>query len=176
MENLFDNKNFKSRFNNAREITNGLRSEGIMVLKPLEKGPPEHIHLLQTEFFEVIEGELIVKENGQDYTLKSGNRKEIIKGQKHTYFNATTENVTVKFGYEPALNIQFMLDIMEKGEAKNGGNWNKFPILETGYLLYNLRKEYRLANIPFWFQNIVFGILSTIAKLTGVSKKIELPE
>lgn len=171
-----DKNMFSSRFNNARELTNGQKSEGILTLEPFEKGPPEHIHINQTEYFEVMSGELIVKVKGESIKLKIGDRTEIANGDRHTYFNESNKKVVAKFGYEPALNIQWMLDTLEQGDSKNGGNWNKIPILETGFILFNLRKEYRLANLPFWLQDILFGTLSKIADLIGVSKKIDLPK
>jgi mannose-6-phosphate isomerase-like protein (cupin superfamily) len=176
MENTLSNKAFVSRFTNAEQLTNGQKSEGLLTLKPLEKGPPEHIHTQQLEFFEVVSGALTVKVNGIDFLLKNGERIEIKKGDKHTYFNATNEAVVSKFGYEPALNIQFLLDSFDSGDSKNGGNWSKFPLLETGFLLYHFRHQYRLANLPFWLQDFVFGTLSKIAKWTKMSDKITLPQ
>jgi quercetin dioxygenase-like cupin family protein len=166
---------FKSRFTNARELTNGLKSEGLLTLEPLEQGPPEHIHLKQMEYFEVLTGALVVSVNGENKKLKVGERLEIQKGIKHTYFNETSEPMTAKFGYEPALNIEWLIDTMDSGERKNGGDWHKIPLLEQGFVLYYLREEYRLANLPFWLQDIVFGLLSKIAQFSGVSDKIKLP-
>ena len=167
---------FKSRFSNARELTNGQKSEGILTLEPNEEGPPEHIHTKQIEYFEVLFGELTVKIEGQYIKLKIGDRTEIKKGLRHTYFNNTNEKVQAKFGYEPALNIQWMLDTLESSDHKNGGDWNKIPILETGFVLYNLRAEYRLSKLPFWLQDILFGTLSKLAQITGISNKIKLPQ
>jgi mannose-6-phosphate isomerase-like protein (cupin superfamily) len=176
MENSSKNKVFVSRFNNTRELTNGKKSEGILTLEPFEKGPPEHIHLKQMEYFEVISGELVVKVDGKSIKLKKGDRTDIKIAEKHTYFNETNEKVVAKFGYEPALNIQWLIDTMESGDKKNGGNWSKIPILETGFVLYYLKNEYRLAKLPFWLQDFLFGILSKLAKLTKTSDKIELPK
>jgi mannose-6-phosphate isomerase-like protein (cupin superfamily) len=171
------NKNvFKSRFTNVSELTNGLKSEGLLTLEPNEKGPPVHIHMRQLEYFEVVSGELVVRIQGKNNTLKAGERIVINKAESHTYFNATNDKVTATFGYEPALNIQFLLDIFDSGDKKNGGNWNRFPILETGFVLYHFRKEYRLANLPFWLQDLVFGTLSKIAQITRIANKIDLPQ
>jgi mannose-6-phosphate isomerase-like protein (cupin superfamily) len=175
MKNETPTTTFQSRFTNARELTNGQRSEGILTLEPNEKGPPEHIHTKQLEYFEVVSGELIVRVNGEDIRLKAGERTEISKSVRHTYFNDTDQKVVAIFGYEPALNIQYLLDTMEMGDKKNGGNWNEIPIFEIGYLLYHFRDEYRLAKLPFWLQDVVFGTFSRMAKITGISDKIRLP-
>jgi quercetin dioxygenase-like cupin family protein len=174
--NMLKNSVFKSRFGNLSELTKGQKSEGIMTLEPNEIGPPEHIHTQQLEYFEVISGELTVKVDGENIKLRKGEKVDIKKAVKHTYYNETNEIVIAKFGYEPSLNIEFLLDTFDKSEKKNGGDWNKIPILEIGFLLYSFRKEYRLAKLPFWTQDIVFGVLAKIARLTKVSDKIKLPQ
>jgi mannose-6-phosphate isomerase-like protein (cupin superfamily) len=169
-------KEFKSRFTDARETTQGQKSEGFLSLEPFEKGPPEHIHTKQTEYFEVLLGELSIKLEAKIFVLKEGEKIQIEKGQAHTYFNDTNEKVEARFTYEPALNIQWMLDTLESNDKKNGGDWNRIPIFETGYILFNLRDEYRLAKLPFWLQDVFFGTISTFAKILGISKKIKFPE
>jgi quercetin dioxygenase-like cupin family protein len=176
MINTSESAVFKSRFTNARELTNGQKSEGFLSLEPFEKGPPEHIHTKQKEYFEVISGELTVQIEGKNIKLKAGEKTEILNGQRHTYFNESDKMVEAKFGYEPALHIQWMLDTLESNDAKNGGNWNKIPLFETSYVLFHLRKEYRLAALPFWVQDIIFGTLSKLYQVFGISKKIILPE
>jgi Cupin domain len=176
MQKTNENVMFKSRFTNAREISNGKLSEGFLSLEPNEKGPPEHIHLMQKEIFEVISGELTVLIEGERRKLKTGDKTEILKGQRHTYLNETDKKVEAKFGYEPALNIQWMLDTLESNDYKNGGNWNKIPLFETAFVLFHLRKEYRLAKLPFWAQDVLFGTLSKMAQMLGIKKKILLPK
>jgi hypothetical protein len=39
-----------------------------------------------------------------------------------------------------------------------------------------LRKEYRFAGMPYWLQDVIFGIGAGIAKMTGAAKKVSLPE
>lgn len=58
---------------------------------------------------------------------------------------------------------------------QNGGNWVKVPLLSTAYLMYQMRKEYRIAGMPHWLQDVLLGLLASIAKLIGVSKKYPLP-
>ena len=50
----------KLEFNDARERTRGLRSEGIVTLAPGRNGPGTHIHLGQVEGFEVLSGTMVL--------------------------------------------------------------------------------------------------------------------
>ena len=48
----------KLEFNDAREVTRGQRSEGVLTLGPGRDGPGAHIHTQQVEGFEVLSGTL----------------------------------------------------------------------------------------------------------------------
>jgi len=43
------------------------------------------------------------------------------------------------------------------------------------YIFFKMRREYRLAGIPFWLQDAIFGIGAAIARLTGSAKKVQMP-
>jgi uncharacterized cupin superfamily protein len=43
-------------------------------------------------------------------------------------------------------------------------------LLPAAHLLFRLRRQYRLASMPFWAQDLLFGVLSGVASLTGRTK------
>lgn len=166
----------KIEFNDTRERTQGKRSEGIVTLRAGKSGPPAHIHPSCEEGFEVLNGSLTLIVNGKERTLQKGESVIVQRGEKHTFKNSSqTEPVEAKFWYEPALRLEWMLQTMGEDAMKKGGDWKKVSPLPAMYIMYKLRNEHRLAGMPFWLQNILFGMGAGLAKLTGAHKKINLP-
>jgi len=167
----------KLEFNDARERSNGQRSEGIMTIAAGKKGPGAHKHTLQTEGFEVISGRMIAIVNGKEVVAQAGETILVQPGESHTFINGSaTEPLVAKFWYEPALNTEWMLQTMGEDAMKNGGDWDNMSILPALYMFYKLRHEYRFAGMPYWLQDVIFGIGAGIAKMTGAAKKVSLPE
>lgn len=166
----------KLEFNDSREKTNGQRSEGIMTIGAGRKGPPPHAHTKQVEGFEVISGQMVAIVNGKETILHAGQTILVHPDEDHTFKNASqTEELVARFWYEPALNTEWMLQTLGDEAVKNGGDWSKAGLLPTLYIMHKMRWEYRLAGMPVWVQNLMFGAGAAIAKLTGASKRIQLP-
>jgi Mannose-6-phosphate isomerase len=167
----------KLEFNDARERTNGQRSEGIMTFAPGKKGPGAHKHMLQTEGFEVISGKMVAMVNGKEVVANAGETILVLPGESHSFVNGNAdEPLVAKFWYEPALNTEWMLQTMGDDAMKNGGDWEKVSLLPAMYIMYKMRREYRLAGMPYWLQDVIFGIGAGVAKMTGAARKIQLPE
>ncbi len=167
----------KLEFNDARELTNGQRSEGIMTIGAGKNGPGAHKHMLQTEGFEVISGRMVATVNGKEVVAQAGETILVQPGESHSFVNGSaTEPLVAKFWYEPALNTEWMLQTMGEDAMKNGGDWEKMSLLPAMYIFYKLRREYRFSGMPYWLQDVIFGIGAGIAKMTGAAKKVPLPE
>jgi mannose-6-phosphate isomerase-like protein (cupin superfamily) len=167
----------KLEFNDAREQTNGQRSEGLMTIAAGKKGPGAHKHMLQTEGFEVISGQMVAMVNGKKVIANAGETIIVQPGESHSFINGhADEPLVAKFWYEPALNTEWMLQTMGEDAMKNGGDWEKISLLPALFMFYKLRKEYRFAGMPYWLQDVIFGIGAGIAKMTGAAKKVSLPE
>ncbi|MBL7939259.1 MAG: cupin domain-containing protein [Flavobacteriales bacterium] len=165
------------QFNDARERSNGQRSEATLSLGPGNKGPGAHMHIGQEEGFKVLSGKLIVTIGKKEVTLGPGDNAVIRSGEAHNFRNASsTERVEAEFWYEPALHIEWMLQSMGEDAMARGGDWKKAPILTVIHALWKMRKEYRLAGMPFWLQDALFGTFAFIARLTGAHKRWPLPE
>jgi hypothetical protein len=166
----------KLEFNQLREQTFGQRSEGILTMDAGKSGPPAHVHTQQLEGFEVISGQMIAIINGKEIIANTGDTVLVQAGEAHTFRNGSnSEPMVARFWYEPALNIEWMLQTMGEEAMQNGGDWAKVSLFSTAYLMYQMRKEYRIAGMPHWLQDALLGLLASIAKLTGASKKYQLP-
>lgn len=163
-------------FNNTRELTKGARSEGMLTLAARSGGPLTHVHIGQTESFEVISGKLLVIMDNKEHVINAGQTITIPNNVVHTFKNANAnEPVEAKFWFEPALNAEWMLQTLGESAMDNGGDWAKASLLQMGYLMYLLRREYRLGGLPNWLQDVIFGLLYRLAIITGEAKKIKLP-
>lgn len=114
--------------------------------------------------------------NGKEVVAHAGDTIIVEANEDHSFINgSSTEPLVAKFWYEPALNTEWMLQTLGEDAMKNGGDWEKVPLLTMIYVMYKMRHEYRLSGIPVWLQNILFGMGAAIAKWTGAAKKIQLP-
>ena len=166
----------KLKFSDARERTRGRRSDGIITLGPGRDGPSAHIHTQQVEGFEVPSGTMVVVAGGRPVTLRTGESFLVAHGEAHTCRNGDkTTPVVAKFWFEPALNLEWMLQSMGEWAMDRGGDWKKVPLLPAAYILFLLRREYRLAGIPFWVQDLLFGVLGGVAHITGQAKRVIRP-
>lgn len=142
-------------------------------LEPGADGPPPHIHTRQKEIFNVTSGRMVAEVDGQAHTVEAGETLVVEPGQMHTFSNGSeTEPLIIQGTVEPALHFQWMLTEIAKSAIRAGGNWKKVPLVELAYIFYQVRDEYRLAGMPFWLQDIVFGALSRVAVLLGKTKDI----
>jgi mannose-6-phosphate isomerase-like protein (cupin superfamily) len=163
-------------FNEARERTGGERSEGIVTLGPGRMGPDAHIHTQQAEGFEVLSGTLVVEAGGRSVTLRSGESFVVASGERHTFRNGDAHTpVVASFWFEPALRTEWMLQSMGEWAMERGGDWKHVPLLPAAYMLFLMRKEYRLAGMPFWVQDVLFGALAGVAILTGQARRVQRP-
>lgn len=155
------------------EITGYLEID--LMMAPGKSGPTPHIHTLSDEGFEVISGTLVLTIDGKESVLNAGEKGIVKAGQVHTFKNGSeSEPLIVKGFIEPALNFKWLISEMAKSANERGGSWDDVSLIQAGYMLFLLRKEYRLGGIPFFIQDILFGILAMIAKFSGKTKAIPL--
>lgn len=166
----------KLEFTDARERTGGVRSEGVVTLAPGRNGPGAHRHIGQVEGFEVLSGTMVLIAGGRTVTLRAGESFEVPSGTAHTFRNDDQdEPVVARFWYEPALHTEWMLQTLGEWAVARGGDWRKLPLLPASYLFFRMRKEYRLAGLPFWLQDLLLGSLAGIAMITGQARGLRYP-
>ncbi len=143
-------------------------------LAPGADGPPPHIHTKQKETFHVISGTMIARIKGQEeVTLGPGGtivaQPEIV----HSFTNGSKEEpLVLRIVLEPALDFQwFMTEAINSG-IRNGGTQKNMPLLEAGHLMWLSRDEQRIGGLPYFLQDILFGLLSLVARITGKAGNI----
>jgi len=149
------------------------RLELELKMAPGKTGPMPHIHTLSDEGFEVVSGTLVIKIDGKESVLKAGEKAIVKAGQVHTFKNGSdSEPVVAKVFFDRGLNFRWFIREMAKSAIERGGSWDDVSIIHAGYILFHMRKEYRVGGIPFFLQNILFGTLAGIARISGRAKRI----
>ena len=149
------------------------RAEGEITLAPGAWGPPTHIHTRQRETFHVVSGRMVAVVDGVEHTVEEGERLIVQAGQAHTFGNASeTGELVVRGAVEPGLHFQWFLTEMANAANRGGGSWDDMPLLDAAYILFAVRREYRLTAMPGFVQDIVFGMLAGVALLAGRARRI----
>jgi quercetin dioxygenase-like cupin family protein len=131
--------------------------------------PRPHYHPEQEEHFEVLEGELQVRLDGQRRTLRRGEQLRIAPGQVHAMWNEQPGRSVVRWTTRPALRTEQLLETAF-GLAQAGlvGPDGAPGLLQSSLLLAEFDREYRLPKPPRWVQRLLFGALRPLARLVGL--------
>ncbi|GEM_PF-799251 len=145
-------------------------------MAPGADGPEPHIHTKQTETFHVISGTMIARVKGQeDVTLGPGETIAVPPGKVHSFTNGSKEEpLELRIVVEPALDFQWFMSEAIKMAILKGGSMKSIPLLEAGHLMWLSRDQQRIGGLPFFMQDILFGILSLVARITGKAGNIAL--
>lgn len=148
--------------------TKGERVETIVTLPAGSEGPPMHRHVFQSEYFEVIEGNLGLKCGADKIEIGPGENFIIPKNTFHSFYSADGREVKFKASFTPAMNIEYLLtEIFESCNRKN----SKVPSpFDACYILQQARGEYHLQEVPLLVQKTIFPMTAYIGKFLGFVK------
>ena len=144
--------------------------EMICTLPAGRQGPPKHIHALQTEFFEVIEGKLGLFIGDGKEILEPGQSYELPANMKHSFYSIGNVDLKFRAVFRPALDIEWFLT--EIFASMNRANSTKPSIFEAAYILGQMNGQYYLADVPMFVQKNIFPILATIGSTFGLVKNV----
>jgi mannose-6-phosphate isomerase-like protein (cupin superfamily) len=65
--------------------TQGEFERGVIVFRPGNSGPPEHIHPIYDEHFDIVQGDFIFKIDGKERRAAAGEQLVAKKGTPHTF-------------------------------------------------------------------------------------------
>ncbi|MCC3159621.1 cupin domain-containing protein [Hymenobacter sp. 15J16-1T3B] len=131
--------------------------------------PPAHCHPAQEELFEVLQGQLTVRLDGELRRLRAGDQLRIGPGQVHSMWNEEAERATARWVTRPALRTEELLETtFSLAQAGLVGASGAPGLLQASVLLPAYDREFRLARPPRWVQRLVFGLLRPVARLIGL--------
>ena len=108
--------------------------------RPGGSPPPGHLHPAQDESFEVLEGEMRARVDGEGLELPTGARLEIRRGQVHQMWNEGTEPARVRWVTSPGGRTEEWFRTLDRVFSGEAG-----PDVDFGALLSEYSDVFRLA-------------------------------
>jgi len=156
------------KFLQTSKDTNGMFLEMESTYRLMSTEPPAHYHPYQAEDFDVLEGELAVRLNGQLKTLRRGESLHIPPGTIHSMWNDTMRRTVVRWKVKPALNTEYLLETTSGLAQHNKTNAKGIPpLLQVAVLMYAFTNVFRLAKPSYLMQMIVFTLLTPLSYVLG---------
>lgn len=132
------------------------------------KPPPSHYHPAQDEHFEVLEGRLRTKVDGEERELEQGDTLDIPSGTPHQMWNESDEPAKVRWETKPAGRTEDWfrsIDALYKdGEVEEGGRASP---LAFGVLLKEYDDVFRLSMGPKPLTKPLVGLLAALGRMRG---------
>jgi mannose-6-phosphate isomerase-like protein (cupin superfamily) len=131
-------------------------------------GKVDHVHPRQEERFEVREGSLGVRIDGDEWTATAGTRFAVPAGTAHTVWNAGESEVHAVVEIRPALQIETFFETLH-GLACDGKT-DRMGIpgpLQAAVLADEFAEEIRAAKVPGSLQRAVAAVLARVGRLVG---------
>ena len=131
-------------------------------------GKVDHVHPRQEERFEVREGRLGVRIDGDEWTATPGTRFAVLPGTPHTVWNDGSETMHAVAEIRPALDIETFFETTY-GLAREGKtNAAGLPgPLQLAVLADEFRDEIRLAAVPRPLYRGAAAALAPVGRLAG---------
>lgn len=132
------------------------------------QGPPEHRHLRGEERFEVVEGKLGIRVDGQEFVLGPGETATVPAGARHTWFNAGDTTVVGRGElrepgrFEELLTTVFTL--MNTGRVNRRGQPG---LIQGSVTLAEYREEYDPAYLPRPVKWVALNLLAPLGRTLG---------
>jgi quercetin dioxygenase-like cupin family protein len=105
--------------------------------RPQGTPPPAHLHPSQDERFEVLEGEMRARVDGEELRMPAGTEIEILRGQAHQMWNPGDVEARVRWRTTPALRTEEWFRVLDSLFAPEGaiarGEEVDFPSLLDDY-------------------------------------------
>lgn len=130
--------------------TNGAYTEIICSLPAAQKGPPPHIHPLQDEIFEAIDGKLELTVNGKKMTLEPGQSFNVTANTAHTFSNPFNHEIKFRATYKPALHIDYLLEqgFVSLNQLPHPDRPGFQAMVDFDFILKQIPGEYKFAGVP----------------------------
>lgn len=152
----------------AADDTGGALLDMEVTYPPGTRKPPEHVHPVQEERFEVLEGSLRILVAGELRELHAGERLVIAPGVPHAMWNPAAAPARVRWQTRPALRteqfFEALVDLAQRGRVDAEG---KPGLLDLALLVPAFSAEMRLVRPAAWVQRAVFGVLAPVARMLG---------
>jgi quercetin dioxygenase-like cupin family protein len=133
-----------------------------------------HVHPLQEERFEVLDGSVSFRIDGQMLTASPGEVVLVAAGRKHQFWNAGDEEVRFACEVRPALQFEQLIDTMfslaQAGKTNKKGMPNPLRLAVIAQAHFD---TVRLPFPPVWMQRIGLALGAPLGRLLGYGATFE---
>ena len=135
-------------------------------------GPPMHIHHLQDESLTVIKGKMAGQVAGQEPTYHGvGETVTFRRGVAHRFWNAGDDVLICRGWVNPPHNMEYFLTEIYRSVKANRDPRPSF--FDGAYLQTKYKSEFDMVEIPKAVKTVLFPLVVTIGKLTGLHRKFD---
>ena len=165
------------RFLRTAADTDSRLLEMHMTYAPHPKPPPLHLHPVQDEHFEVLEGSMWTQVGGVERTYEAGESFDVPAATPHAMRPAGADGAEIIWQVRPALQSEAFFrnlwgiddaatgspERVSKGDSTGG----RRSLLRTVATLRAYAPEFRLVKPSYGVQRVVFAVLGPIANALG---------
>jgi quercetin dioxygenase-like cupin family protein len=127
-----------------------------------------HVHPFQEERFQVIDGTVMFRIDGQELPAEPGDTILVARGRKHQFWNAGDEEVRFACEVRPALHferlIETMFSLAQAGKTNRKGMPNPLRLAVIAQAHFD---TVRLPSPPAWMQWVGLALGAPIGRLLG---------
>jgi quercetin dioxygenase-like cupin family protein len=127
-----------------------------------------HVHPSQTERFEIIEGSVVFKVDGQELPTGPGDTILVPAGRKHQFWNASDREAHFVCEVRPALGFEQLIETMFSLAAD--GKTNRKGMPNPLRLAVIARAHFDTVRLPFppaWLQWVGLALGAPLGRLVG---------
>lgn len=133
-----------------------------------------HVHPFQEERFQVLEGTVMFRIDGQELAAEPGDTILVAAGRKHQFWNAGEEEVRFACEVRPALEfeqlIETMFSLAEAGKTNRKGMPNPLRLAVIAQAHFD---TVRLPFPPVWMQRVGLALGAPLGRLFGYGATYE---
>ena len=127
-----------------------------------------HVHPFQEERFQILEGSVMFRIDGQELAAEPGDAILVAAGRKHQFWNAGDEEVRFACEVRPALQfeqlIETMFSLARDGKTNRKGMPNPLRLAVVAKAHFD---TVRLPFPPVWMQRAGLALGSPLGRLLG---------
>ena len=155
------------RFLKTAADTDGEVLEMEATYEPSSGQPPEHFHPHQAERFEILEGTVGARIDGEERELHAGETLEIEAGVPHTMWNPGPGRARTRWQTRPALRTEDFFETTFRLTRESASSNKGMGRLQVAVLAGTYRDEFRPTSPPQPVQAVVLAVLAPIGRLLG---------
>jgi quercetin dioxygenase-like cupin family protein len=155
-------------FEKTAAETNGEHVLFECVVKPSGFVAAAHVHPYQHERFQIIEGSITFRLNGQELTAKAGDCIRVPPGMKHQFWNAGETDARFACEVSPALNFEPLVETMFT--LAQAGKTNRKGMPNPLRLAVIARAHFDTVRLPFpptWMQRAGLALGAPLGRMLG---------